>query len=286
MIGVNPFYLNFVPFSFAMSYDREFANEIKALAELAGISFNEAYVINFVYEVSAIKACTSIVLRTEAGRIFHGRNLDFDFQPYLANLSSEVTFYKNGKPLYQANVLAGYTGILSGLKFDKFGITLNERDVASVWDNLAAYFLHKSVPSAYLVRKALEQANNFDEAVKMLANTRIIAPTYFIVSGTQPHEGVVITRGSNEVKNMSWISENQPDWFIVHTNYDRDQPDDVDDYRRVPAENKLKALQHKDVSEQTVMDTVFAQYPNLNIETVLSAIFSAETNYYNSTMWY
>ena len=286
LLGVNPFYLNFIPFSFARSYDSEFAEEIKAIAELAGISYNEGYVMNFVYEFTAIKACTSIVMRTEGGRIIHGRNLDFGFGEYLANLSSVVTFHKNGKPLYQANVIAGYAGHASGLKFGKFGITMNERDTASMWDNLGSYFLHRSSPSAYLIRKVLEKADNFDEAVKMLSETRLIAPTYFIVSGTQPHEGVVITRGANEVRNMSWLSENDPDWFIVHTNYDRDQPDAPNDLRRVPAEQRLAATQHKNVSEQTLMDVVFSKHPTLNIRTILTAIFSAETNYYNTTMWY
>ena len=286
LIGVSPFYLHFIPFTFAMSYDVEFAEEIRAIAELSDISFNEAYLLNFVYEMSAVKACTSIIMRTETGRIIHGRNLDFEFAQYLADLSSVAVFYKNGNPLFEGNVVAGYTGLTSGLKYGKFGITLNERDTTSWSDNLGAYFLHKSVPPNYLVRKVLEKANSFDEAVKMLTKTRIIAPAYFIVSGTQPHEGVVITRGANEVKDMSWISANNPGWFIVHTNYDRDLPDPSYDYRRTPAEERLAATQQKNITEQVLFDSVLSKYPNLNLATILTAIFSAETGYYNTTMWY
>jgi len=34
-------------------------------------------------------------------------------------------------------------------------------------------------------------------------------------------------------------------WFLVQTNYDRDHPDPKHDYRRIPAENKLKERGNK-----------------------------------------
>jgi len=43
-------------------------------------------------------------------------------------------------------------------------------------------------------------------------------------------------------------------WFLVQTNYDRDQPDAVHDERRTPAENRLKARGNKGLNEQNLFD--------------------------------
>jgi len=285
-LGINTSYLKWAPLTLALSRDSEFIAEISAIAELSNIGFNELYLINYEYELSAIKACTSIVMRTEDGRIIHGRNLDFDFQRYLADLAVEVVFYKNGNPLYTANVLAGYIGILGGMRHGKFGITVNQRYIASVWDNLSRYLYHFSMPSAYLARKALEDANNFKEAVAMISETQIIAPTYFILSGTESHEGVIIQRDANGINATTWLQESDNDWFIVQTNYERQTGDPYYDDRRGSAEKRLITAGQAGASEKVLFDKVLSQYPNLNSGTIFTAIFSPENESYNTTMWY
>jgi acid ceramidase len=46
----------------------------------------------------------------------------------------------------------------------------------------------------FLTRDTLEKATSYSEAVDMLANTRMLAPAYFILGGTKSGEGCVITR--------------------------------------------------------------------------------------------
>jgi hypothetical protein len=48
---------------------------------------------------------------------------------------------------------------------------------------------------------------------------------------------MVIERNRNGFHNYYTLSEDV--WFLVQTNYDRDVPDKMDDYRRIPAEQRM-----------------------------------------------
>lgn len=63
---------------------------------------------------------------------------------------------------------------------------------------------------------------SYDEAVQMLSKHYIAAPIYYIVAGSKPNEGAVITRDRN-VLNDLWqlnVSSNDPNsWYLLETNY-------------------------------------------------------------------
>jgi hypothetical protein len=71
----------------------------------------------------------------------------------------------------------------------------------------------------------------------------------------------------------------------VQTNYDRDQPDPKIDERRIPAEKRVQQKGNK-FTEQELLDQVMTQWPNFNIETIMSTIMIASTGYHNTTAWY
>jgi len=79
---------------------QDFVEEIQAIADLAGLDFGEVFTLNFFYEITSWKMCTSVVARTDDNRIIHGRNLDFEFFRYFANLTAIIDYHKNGKLLF------------------------------------------------------------------------------------------------------------------------------------------------------------------------------------------
>jgi hypothetical protein len=99
--------------------------------------------------------------------------------------------------------------------------------------------------------------------VARLKAERIGGPVYFIVSGTKGNEGIVIERDTDKVHASYEL--NETNWFLVQTNYDRDQPDPAHDQRRLPAEAKLRERGNKNFKEQDIFDTVMSKYPTLNI---------------------
>ena len=70
--------------------------------------------------------------------------------------------------------------------------------------------------------QVLTEAKSYDEAVQMLSQHYIAAPAYYIVAGSKPNEGAVITRDRN-ILNDLWqlnVSSNDPNsWYILETNY-------------------------------------------------------------------
>jgi len=56
---------------------QDFVNEIDAMAKLSGLPFDKLLFLNFMYEFSTFKACSSILVRNSEGRVIHGRNMDF-----------------------------------------------------------------------------------------------------------------------------------------------------------------------------------------------------------------
>lgn len=72
----------------------------------------------------------------------------------------------------------------------------------------------------------------YENALQKLLTTRIAAPIYYVISGVKPNEGAVIERDPGSVHN--YYTLNETTWFLVQTNYDRDQPDPFHDPRRIP----------------------------------------------------
>ena len=72
--------------------------------------------------------------------------------------------------------------------------------------------------------QVLTDAKSYDEAVQVLSKRYIAAPAYYIVAGTKPNEGAVITRDRNVLSNL-WqlnVSSSDPNsWYILETNYVR-----------------------------------------------------------------
>ena len=72
--------------------------------------------------------------------------------------------------------------------------------------------------------QVLTDAESYDEAVQMLSKRYIAAPAYFIVAGSKPNEGAVITRDRNVLSDL-WqlnVSSSDPNsWYILETNYVR-----------------------------------------------------------------
>ncbi len=48
----------------------------------------------------------------------------------------------------------------------------------------------------------------------------------------------------------------------------------------------MKLIGRERATEQLVFENVFATFPTLNTESLLSTVMSASTNYFNTTVWY
>ncbi|XP_046513091.1 N-acylethanolamine-hydrolyzing acid amidase isoform X2 [Equus quagga] len=169
-----------------------FTDEIRGMCDVLNISLADGLLINLAYECSAF--CTSIVAQDSRGHIYHGRNLDYTFGTFLRKLTVDVQFLKNGQIAFTGTTFIGYVGLWTGQSPHKFTISGDERAKGSWWENMIAALFQRHSPISWVIRTTLSESENFEAAVYKLAKTPLIADVYYIVGGTSPQEGVVITR--------------------------------------------------------------------------------------------
>ncbi|KJE89524.1 naaa protein [Capsaspora owczarzaki ATCC 30864] len=259
-----------------------YSDEIRGVAEAARITLGEAVLCNIIYDITSF--CTSIVAQMGNGTIIHARNLDYGpLQGVLRNMTIEVFFQTNGSTLFYGTTFAGYTGILTGVRPNVFGVTINERDMGNILENaLQALLKKEAVPLSFMLRDALANDTvTFESAVRFYSRTQLIAPVYVIVSGTQPGEGVVITRDRQYILDIWRLDPAAQSWYVVETNSDNWNPGQ--DIRLETAHKSLDALGPNGINPYSIYQ-VLSTAPVLNNGTVYTTVMSASHPEWFSTM--
>jgi acid ceramidase len=267
-----------------------YRTELHAIANATGISIGEITLMNLFYEVS--KGCTSIVAQDPNGVLYHARNQDFgtffiwdknirqwEQTETLRNLLINIVFLKNNRPLYKGITFAGHLGVLTGLRQNAFTLSTNAR-FGSDLGTLITWMIDGGNARHFLMytdRDVMEKATNFQEAKDYLSTVTLFASAYFILGGTRPGEGVVITRSPNATDHITSINTNDPNgWYVLQTNYDWDkEPLFVDD-RRTPGNKCMRTLTQANVGHQGIFQVLSSQ-PNLNKATVYTAVMQVNT---------
>jgi len=144
-------------------------------------------------------------------------------------------------------------------------------------------FVNNYVPPDFFLRVVFDNAKTFDEAVKMMNETNVACAIYYIVSGIEGNQGVVIERDATSIHGFYQL--NSTDWFLVQTNYDRDVPDPIHDMRRIPAEMRLEKM-GQSITIQQLYDDIMIKWPTFNLATILTYSAVPANSYHNTTLWW
>jgi hypothetical protein len=273
-------------------FPQEYAQEIQGCATALGISYGWVTLMNLGYEVS--DACTSIVAQTLDGKILHARNLDFwdgmGFTDSLKDICYQAEYTKGGKLQYHASTFAGYVGVLSGMRPNAFSVTIDTRFYSQgigqlFYEIIAAITERNASLVSFLSRTALENGDSFETALSNLSNDELIADVYYIMAGSKPGEGAVISRNRMNATDV-WRLNAPSRWFEVETNYDHwKQPPWFDD-RVVPANNAMNGIGRANITLQNMFDKVLSIKPVLNLQSTLSMLACPATGFYSThTRW-
>ncbi|XP_076999260.1 N-acylethanolamine-hydrolyzing acid amidase [Tamandua tetradactyla] len=249
-----------------------FTDEIRGICKALDLSLSDCLLVNLAYESTAF--CTSIVAQDSKGHIYHGRNLDYPFGNILRKLTMDVQFLKNGQIAFTGTTFVGYVGLWTGQNPYKFTVSGNERDKGWWWENAVAALLQRHSPVSWLIRATLNESENFEAAVFKLAKTPIIADVYYIVGGTFPQEGLVITRNRGGPADIWPLDPLNGQWFRVETNYDHWKPVPKGDDRRTPAIKALNSTGQANLSLETLFQ-VLSVTPVYNNFTIYTTVMSA-----------
>ncbi|XP_064191058.1 acid ceramidase [Anguilla rostrata] len=254
-----------------------FNEEIKGIAQDSGVALGEVVLFNIFYEVFTV--CTSLVAEDANGNLFHGRNLDFGLfmgwdlknrswiiTETLKPLVVNVDFTRNNRTVFKSTNFAGYVGMLTGIRPHTFTLTMNERfSLDGGYIGILEWILGKrdGMWMSFLTRSVLENATSYEEAKNRLAQTKLLAPAYFILGGNQTGQGCVITRSRVLSLDIWELDHKQDRWYVLETNYDHWKDPFFLDDRRTPAMKCMNQTMQANISIKTIYD-VLSTKPVLN----------------------
>jgi N-acylethanolamine-hydrolysing acid amidase len=258
-----------------------YAKELEGFVKYSNITAGEIVLWNVLYETTAYyhggatngdRGCTGVVARMSDGTIIHGRNLDYGIG-LLRDMAINVVFKKGNEIVYTGTTFAGYIGLMTAQKPNKFTISMNERDKGS-WEqnDVVAMATGTAGLIALKIRDILNDPGvDFEKAITLISNSQFIAPCYVILGGLRDNEGAVITHNRSSA-DVWRLDDNN--WYLVETNYDHlDQPPASDD-RRDPAINMMDDI-GKDGINNSSLYNVLSKPPVLNDGTIFSVVMSA-----------
>ncbi|XP_015686355.1 acid ceramidase [Protobothrops mucrosquamatus] len=272
-----------------------FNEEIKGIASAIDVPLGDVVVFNIFYEIFTV--CTSIIAQDKTGKLYHARNLDFglflgwDVQnsswhttQKLKPIMVSLDFQKNNKTVFKSANFAGYVGIISGVKPALFTLTMNERfSLDGGYIGILEWLIGKRDGwwMSFLIRTVLENGTSYEEAKDKLANTKLLAPAYFILGGNKLDEGCIITRSRSAALNIKYLDTKKGNWFLVQTNYDPWKPPLIIDDRRNPAINCVNQTGQEKIALSDLYN-VLSTKPMLNKLTVGTTLLEVSEGHIES----
>uniref|UniRef100_A0A3B4BQ65 Acid ceramidase n=2 Tax=Pygocentrus nattereri TaxID=42514 RepID=A0A3B4BQ65_PYGNA len=249
-----------------------FNEEIKGIAAASGVPLGEVVLFNIFYEIFTV--CTSLVaeapdgkrITTSSARSWDLKNRSWVITEKLKPLVVNIDFRRSNRTVFKSTNFAGYVGMLTGMRPHVFTLTMNERfSLNGGYIGILEWILGKrdGMWMSFLTRSVLENATSYTEAKKLLSDTKLLAPAYFILGGNQTGEACIITRSRTHNIYPLEIDLKQGRWYVLETNYDHwKKPLFLDD-RRTPAMKCMNRITQANISLKTVYD-VLSTKPVLN----------------------
>ena len=264
-------------------WSEEHIAEMKSIADGCGEDEDVIQMANLYYEFGTLGAgrslsgCTSIVAQTANGTIIHARNQDYSM-PGLSNITVTVEFRRGGKVAYVGETFAGYIGLPTALRPGGWSVSCDSRfkHGLDLLDNVkAAQNGGKTI--GLMVRDMLETAATYEDAIRALNTTLVVAPAYYIVAGTKTGEGAVVTRDRDQpdeshgegIWSIGDGTKAPGSWWRLETNWDHWSA--AADGRREAANRRMAKIPRAAVDMQALLG-VLSEAPVLASDTVYTAM--------------
>lgn len=168
-----------------------FHEEAVACAGLVGGSWRLIMLAAASYDLAlASYGCSTVALATSSGPVL-ARNMDWWPEQSLARASYLIRMVRKGNLQFASAGWPGSIGVVSGLSARGFAIVLNAAFSVGGIDKFG-------YPVLLHIRRVLEDATDFDDAVDRLASERLAAGCLLTVVGRENHQRVVIERSQRD----------------------------------------------------------------------------------------
>jgi isopenicillin-N N-acyltransferase-like protein len=150
-----------------------FAEELRGVADGAGLDVGDVVAANFIPELFHCSGFALSASATRDGSLYHGRILDYGCDWRLQDHAVVTIVEPAGKTAFVNVTYAGFVGSVTGM---------NARQV-SIGEMGGAGLGHwEGVPMAFLVRWALEEADDLDAAVAIFRDHPRTCEYYYVIA--------------------------------------------------------------------------------------------------------
>lgn len=274
----------------------EQAAEVSGIERLTKLPSGVLWAVNALYDITAgdhdpHHACTSLVTQAADGTISHGRNLDYPLGKAMQSITMAIDWraHADANATFTSVGFLGQVGFNTVVRHGAWGLSHDERDLGALTEDWVDVFLRRRVLTFSFIRQLAQTAPTFATAVKTASSTDLSAASYFVLSGTAPGEGALITRdrdahaaGATDVYRLDAAAGR---WYLLETNYDHSKPTSPTDDRRAVAQRAFARAGRARaasvdglvaiLSDNAHCNTTAGERPVLNSHTVYTAAFSA-----------
>ena len=170
---------------------KEDLEELRGIADGAGLKFEEVLVYNLFYTLCVSKiGCRQFVAwgnKTDDGKLVHARNLDWIDYPGspMKRFNTVVNFKGKDKKEYLSLTWPGFSSVLTGA--NNAGITIAFNQLPQKGDTT-----YLSEPTFYTIKRALRTASTLQEVIDIFKKTKPMDSGSVMVSDSKAMKAVVI----------------------------------------------------------------------------------------------
>uniref|UniRef100_A0A0K0FUB3 N-acylethanolamine-hydrolyzing acid amidase (inferred by orthology to a human protein) n=1 Tax=Strongyloides venezuelensis TaxID=75913 RepID=A0A0K0FUB3_STRVS len=194
-----------------------YREEMYGIATQLNRTVGEVLLLNIFYDLLASNdsnnllpfESSSIIFQDNTTSLYHLTKFDYHFKNLIKNMTFIVNFNQNGNLLFTSHHYGGFIGVMSGVKANKFTISLNSRAKGHQIDNMKYIFHHQFNSISLTIRAIFEYENSFEDAMLVISETPYAAPASFTLTGTKCHQGIVVMSDRYKTLAIKYINESR-----------------------------------------------------------------------------
>jgi hypothetical protein len=163
----------------------DYLDELRALASASGVSLRDLWRVHAIPDRTY--ACSGLAVwgrATADGRLIHTRNLDWTIEVGIQRHAAVLVVHPAGKHAFVNVGWAGFIGALTGINDRQISIGQIGAETADM--------TYAGLPMTFLMRRVLEEADDLEEAVRLIREAPRTVGVNYVVSDANAKRAVVI----------------------------------------------------------------------------------------------